>query len=202
MSLPQFTQPQCTSCASSLSPLPPTRPCHEDSSHLVRQRARFTQNGKLTVKTTVVDWFNDSRQEETCHLDLKQKMEHDEKMASMRLKKHKYDLQYGSTPQTPEATIVSSQTTEDKQIEILCLQIRLAELTRENFTCASLSSQIPHPLEELSTPSSGMSGLSFFSNQSQGFTDNNYPASIPHPKVHSSASDDIGTNVVDFNFSA
>jgi hypothetical protein len=156
------------------------------------------QHGKqITAKKTVVDRFNDSRQEETRRLDLKRKMEHDEKMASMRLKKHKYDLQYRSTPRTPEASVVS-QTTEDKQIEILRLQIRLAELTRDNSAHASSSQMSRHPLEEMSTPSSGMTGLSFFGGHSQGFAENN---SSNEAQPSSSSSVDVGADAMGFNFS-
>ena len=94
-------------------------------------------------------------------------------------------------------------TAEDKQIEILCLQIRLAELNRDNSahslssqiphartsssqipharvashafklssqiphasSSCTLSSHIPHHSEEVSTPSSGMSSLSYISSQ-------------------------------------
>jgi hypothetical protein len=118
-------------------------------------------------------------------------MEHDEKMASIRLKRHKYDLRYGpgSTPQTPGSSTAvlatAAATKEDKQIEILRLQIRLAELTRDNSAHASSShassshassSKMPHNslrLEEVSTPSSGMSSLSYPSS----FVDNNFMAS-------------------------
>ena len=52
-----------------------------------------TQHGKQAIaRKTAVDMFNDNRQEETHCLDLKWKMEHNEKMASIRLKKHKYEL--------------------------------------------------------------------------------------------------------------
>ena len=123
-------------------------------------------------------------------------MEHDEKMASIRLKRHKYDLRYGpgSTPQTPGSstpilatrTQAAAATNEDKQIEILRLQIRLAELTRDNTASAhpsgssyhasssqmhasssrALLSQMPlNSLDEVSTPSTGshdgMSSLSY-----------------------------------------
>ena len=159
------------------SPPPSTQPRHP-----TQKRGVATRHGKPTlVKKTAVDRFNDSRQEESRRLSLKRKMEHDEKMASFRLKRHKYDLRYGSTPQTPDsstplfATAVVSA--EDKQIEILRLQIRLAELTRDRDNSASahssssqmphasssrtLTSHIPHHSEEVSTPSSGMSSLSY-----------------------------------------
>ena len=149
------------------------------------------------MKKTAVDRFNESRQEESRRLSLKRKMEHDEKMASFRLKRHKYDLQYGSTPQTPDSPLFATAvvTAEDKQIEILRLQIRLAELTRDRDNSASahssssqiphasrrsrhgalssqmphasssrtLTSHIPHHSEEVSTPSSGVSSLSYIS---------------------------------------
>ena len=130
------------------------------------------------MKKTAIDWFNDSRQDESRRLNSKRKMEHDEKMASIRLKRHKYNLRYGSTPQTPgfstpvlaTQTAQAATTKEDKQIEILRLQIRLAELTQINTAhpssyssssrSHSLSSQIPLNQDSLdvSTPSSG-SGL-------------------------------------------
>ena len=174
-----------------------------------------TRHGKRTLKKTVVDRFNDSRQEESRRLNSKRKMEHDEKMASMRLKRHKYDLRYGSAPQTPglprSSTAVlatPAATKEDKEIEILRLKIRLAELTRDNSAHASSfhassSSQMPHAsssrahasssrahasssrmphdslrLEEVSTPSSGTSSLSYLSgSHNAGFVDNNFMTS-------------------------
>ena len=166
-----------------------------------------TRHGKRTLKKTVVDRFNDSRQEESRRLNSKRKMEHDEKMASMRLKRHKYDLRYGSAPQTPglprSSTAVlatPAATKEDKEIEILRLKIRLAELTRDNSAHASSfhassSSQMPHAsssrahasssrmphdslrLEEVSTPSSGTSSLSYLSGSHNGFVDNNFMTS-------------------------
>lgn len=161
-------------------------------SHPIGKRSVATRPGKPTlVKKTAIDRFNDSRQDENRRLNLKRKMEHDEKMASIRLKRHKYDLRYGSTPQTSAgystpviATTAmtgtqAAATKEDKQIEILRLQIRLAELTRDNSHASSCtsSSQMPHvssshassskmqhnSLEEESTPSSGMSTLSYLS---------------------------------------
>ena len=129
-------------CATSPSPLPSTQPHHATPTHPIRQRGVATQHGKpTTVKKTAVDQLNDSCQEETCYLNL----EHNKKMASIHLKKHKYDLWYGSTPQKlgSPTLVVATQTKEDKQIEILYLQIRLAELTQDNSACASLS-QMPH----------------------------------------------------------
>ena len=152
-----------------------------------------TRHGKPTLtKKTAVDCFNESRQEESRRLNLKRKMEHDEKMASIRLKRHKYNLRYGSTPETrtssstPALVAATRTTKEDKQIEILRLQIRLAELTRDNSSHASShvsssrtsTSQMPRnndcdtwAFEEASTPGSGMSNLSY------GFVDNNFPIS-------------------------
>ena len=127
----------------SLSPPPSTQPHHS-----TQKRGVATRHGKPTlVKKTAVDQFNDSRQEESHHLSLKWKMEHDEKMVSFRLKRHKYDLRYGSTPQTLDSLTplfaTAVMTAEDKQIEILHLQIRLAKLNQDN-SAHSLSSQIPH----------------------------------------------------------
>jgi hypothetical protein len=137
----------------------------------------------MPVKKTAVDRFNESRQEESRRLNLKRKMEHDEKMASFRLKRHKYDLRYGqgSTPETPVAgsstagliATAAAVTKEDKQIEILRLQIRLAELTRDNSAHASSSRS--RAVEGASTPSSGISGISSLSYPGHnGFVDNNY----------------------------
>ena len=160
-----------------------------------------SRHGKPTlVKKTAVDRFNDSRQDENRRLNLKRKMEHDEKMASIRLKRHKYDLRYGSTPghQTPASSsstpamafATTASTKEDKQIEILRLQIRLAELTRDNSAASAhvsnthagntssshaSTSQMLHnslELEDISTPSSGMSSLSYLSSRNNnGFVD-------------------------------
>ena len=172
------------------SPPPSTQARHAAPTHPIGKRGVATRHGRPTLlKKTAVDRFNDSRQEESRRLNLKRKMEHDEKMASIRLKRHKYDLRYGSTPQTPgsstpalaTATATAAATKEDKQIEILRLQIRLAELTRDNSAHASSfhasSSQMPHAsssrmphnslqVEEVSTPSSGMSSLSYLSGTS------------------------------------
>jgi hypothetical protein len=180
--------------ATSASPPPSTQNRHAAPTHPIGKRGvapAAPRHGKPTLlKKTAVDRFNDSRQEESRRLNLKRKMEHDEKMASIRLKRHKYDLRYGSTPQTPGTPVLATAavTKEDKQIEILRLQIRLAELTRDNsaHTSSSLasSSQMPHAssshasssrmsrvrassqmphnsLEEVSTPSSGLSSLSY-----------------------------------------
>jgi hypothetical protein len=150
------------------------------------------------MKKTAVNRFNDSRQEETHRLNLKRKMEHDEKMASIRLKKHKYDLRYGSTlhPSGLPTPAVVTHTKEDKQIEILRLQIRLAELTQDNSTLAS--SEMPlNSLEEVSTPSSGMSGSSYFSGPTRhshnGFVGNNYMTS--EDRYHVSDSEALSVEV-------
>ena len=70
-------------------------------------------------------------------------------MASIHLKRHKYDLRYGSTAQpevlmgysTPVSTTAAAISKEDKQIEILRLQIRLAELNQDS---RASSSKMPH----------------------------------------------------------
>jgi hypothetical protein len=203
------------------------------------------------MKKTAIDRFNDSRQEESHRLNLKRKVEHDEKMASIRLKRHKYDLRYGTgTPQaqtpgfsTPVTVLATAAATkEDKQIEILHLQIRLAELTRDSSAHASLSytsSQMPHhalgqaslsrnsssqihhasksssqshisssqmrhnslqvQVEEVSTPSSGMSSLSYLSGHSHnGFVDNNFMTSKDpgsyHHDVSSAEASSVGVD--------
>jgi hypothetical protein len=144
--------------------------------------------GKPTlVKKTPVDRFNESRQEESRRLNSKRKMEHDEKMASISLKKHKYDLRYGtgSIPQTPGSstaalatrTQAAAMSKEDKQIQILHLQIRLAELTRDNSEsqAAQASSSRSRAVEGMSTPSSGISGMSSISFPGHGgFVDDNF----------------------------
>ena len=90
--------------ATSPSPAPPTstQVCLSTQKRSVATR----RHGKpALVKKTAVDRFNDSRQEESRCLSLKRKMDHNEKMASYRLKRHKYDLRYGSyTPQTPDSS--------------------------------------------------------------------------------------------------
>ena len=189
------------------------------------------------MKRTAVDRFNDSRQEESRRLNLKRKMEHDEKMASIRLKRHKYDLRYGSAPQTPgpstplltTRTAAASATKEDKQIEILRLQIRLAELTRDNSQAArfhassshalsshALSSQMPHNSHEeleVSTPSSGMSSnLSYLTQAGSGqshnsFVNNNFMTSEDPSSFHvadgeaSSVGADVTSWLETYNFS-
>jgi hypothetical protein len=64
---------------------------------------------------------------ETEHLTSKQKMEHDERMMSISLKKRKY--RFASTPTHGSGSPTPSESAEDKQIQILRLQIRLTELT-------------------------------------------------------------------------
>ena len=189
-----------------LSPPPFTQARRPAPTHPIGKRVVATQHGKPTlVKKIAVNRFNDSRQEESRRLNLKQKMEHNERMASIRLKKHKYDIRYGSTgiPQTlgsltPELATAAATSKEDKQIEILRPQIRLAELTRDNSAHASsscaatssskmphaslsrtswpTSSRMPHnslQVEDVSTLSSGMSSLSYLGGLSHdGFVDN------------------------------
>lgn len=75
---------------------------------------------------------------------------------------------------------VVTHTKEDKQIEILHLWIRLAELTWDNSTLA-LSKMPLNFLKEVLTPSSGMSGSSCFSGVTcyshNSFVSNNYMTS-------------------------
>ena len=119
-----------------------------------------TQRGKM--KKTAVDRFNDNRQSETDRLSAKRKMEHDERMASIHLKRRKYKLRFGSTPTTTSRSspgaAMFAESAEDKQIQILRLQIRLAELT-QGGSGSALPSRIQYPqsplhIDELSTPSS------------------------------------------------
>jgi hypothetical protein len=196
--------PSTQPCVASLSPPPSTQPRRLAPIRPIRQKATTIQHGKpIMVKKTAVDRFNDSHQEETRRLDLKRKMQHDKKMASYCLKKHKYNLQYGSTtPQTPDSPVALIQTKEDKQIEILRLQIRLAELTQEN---SASSSQMPHnPLDEVSTPSSGMSGLSQLTGYSHNsFVDDDYMTSKNHYHVSGGEASDVGVAWPEtFNFAA
>jgi hypothetical protein len=192
-------------------PLSPPPSTQARLTHPKLERAVATRHGKRPtpgpslVKKTAVDRFNDSRQEESRRLNLKRKMEHDEKMASIRLKKHKYDLRYGSgsTPQTPLPVAGSSTaavTKEDKQIEILRLQIRLAELTRDNSAYASSSRS--RAAEGVSTPSSGISGISSLSYPGHnGFVDNNdFMTSEDRGEV-SNVGADIGGWPDTYNFS-
>jgi hypothetical protein len=77
------------------------------------------------MKKTTVDLFNDTCQDETWHLDQKWKMDHDKKMASMHLKKHKYELWYWSMPSSMASSHrnpVMGKSMEDKRIQILQLQ--------------------------------------------------------------------------------
>ena len=157
-------------------------------------------------------------------------MEHDEKMASIRLKKHKYNLRYGSTPHmsgspTPAVAAVT-QTKEDKQIEILRLQIRLAELNRDSAAASAHASasapshtslsQMPRnslQVEEASTPSSGMSSsLSYFNGHSchdghnNSFVDNSCMISnhgyVPDASGETSSGVDTTSWSETFNFAA
>lgn len=144
------------------------------------------------VKRTAVDRFNDNRQSETNRLSAKRRMEHDEKMASIRLKRHKYELRFGSTSvmtsrsDSPGLVMSSGGSLEDKQIEILRLQIRLAELTQGNHGAYSRSThtlpsqvQYPHSSDELSTPSSTYTPMPVPSSEAEAsgyITTDNYPA--------------------------
>ena len=107
----------------------------------------------------------------------------------------------------------ASATKEDKEIKILCLKIRLAELTQDNSAHAlsihasssqmphalssraqasssytqALSSQMPHNslrLEEVLTPSSNMSSLSYLGSNHNGFVDNNFMTSLENPGLY------------------
>ena len=174
-----------------LSPPPPTQARHVASTHPIRKRGSETRHGKpILMKKTAVDRFNDSRQEESCRLNLKWKMEHDEKMASICLKRHKYDLRYGSassglgsTPQTPAGSSTpvfanTAATKEDKQIEILRLQIRLAELTREsrdNSAHAS-SSHAPSRASRASSSLSYHNDNSFMTSEGSGLYRHDVPS--------------------------
>lgn len=115
------------------------------------------------MKKTAVDRFADSHESETRRLDLKRKMEHKEKMTSMHLKKHKYELRYGnaatSHAESPSlGPMTTGATKQDKEIQILLLQIKLADIKHD----AAASTFQPHsssPLcsEGSSTPSSSWS---------------------------------------------
>jgi hypothetical protein len=65
-------------------------------------------------------------------------MEHNERMASISLKKCKYELRFAPTPTHGSGSPTTSESAEDKQIQILQLQIRLAELTGEVSHLATL----------------------------------------------------------------
>ena len=112
-------------------------------------------------KKITVDRFNDNRQGETQRLHDKRRMDHNEKMATLHLKKRKYDAKYGVEGSLPAATPAIStamDTKEDKQIQILLLQIKLAEMTRANTSSTSHLPQSPSPFfTDSSTPSSGVS---------------------------------------------
>jgi hypothetical protein len=115
----------------------------------------MTQQGKIIVaKKTPIDRFNDNRQSETERLTSKRKMEHDERMASISLKKRKYELRFASTPTHGSGSPAPSESAEDKQIQILRLQIRLAELTGGHGMCfpssypATTSDRPPPPPPE------------------------------------------------------
>jgi hypothetical protein len=56
-------------------------------------------------------------------------MRHNERMASISLKGRKYELRFASTSTHGSGSPAPSELGEDKQIQILWLQIRLAKLT-------------------------------------------------------------------------
>jgi hypothetical protein len=91
-------------------------------------------------------------------------------------------------------------TKEDKQIEILHLQIRLAKLTWEHSACASSSQMTLNPFEEVSTLSSSMSCPSHFSSHS--FIDNNLMTSDDYCLPNSEAPDIAVGWSETFNFAA
>ena len=155
-------------------------------------------------------------------------MEHDEKMALIHLKKHKYNLWYGFTPHmsgspTPAVAVVT-QTKEDKQIEILCLQIRLVELNQDSAAASahasasapshtSLSQMPRNSLEEASTPRSGMllslsyfNGLNRHDSHNNSFVDNSHMICdhgyVPDASGETSSRLDMTSWSETFNFAA
>ena len=151
------------------------------------------------AKRTAVDRFNDNRESEMNRLSAKRKMEHDEKMASIHLKRRKYELRFGSTPLTtsrsdsPGLVMSSGESLEDKQIQILRLQIRLAELTQGTHggysgSTSALPSQVqyPHSSDELSTPSSTYTPPVVLSSEAEA--SNSYVTIDNHPGMGTSDS--------------
>ena len=131
--------------ALSPSPPPSTQPQVSKASKAPKVTAL---RGKAPMKKTSVDLFNDNRRLETERLTSKRKMDHNERMASIHLKKRKYELRYGSTPNGTESPIPSMSTgstlsAQDKEIEILRLKIRLVELTAVPSLLTAVPS-LPH----------------------------------------------------------
>jgi hypothetical protein len=119
-------------------------------------------HGKV-MKKTAVNRFADSCESETRRLDLKRKMEHEEKMTLMHLKKRKYELRYGNTAMSHAESpsldpTTNGATKQDKEIQILLLQIKLAEIKRD-AAASTFRSHSSSPLysEGSSTPSSSYS---------------------------------------------
>jgi hypothetical protein len=115
------------------------------------------------MKKIAVDRFADSHETETRCLDLKQKMEHKEKMALMCLKKCKYELWYAMTSNTEplEPTITAASTgamKQDKEIQILLLQIKLTEI-KHDTAASTFQAHVSSPFysEGLLTPSGSYS---------------------------------------------
>ena len=124
---------------------------------------------------------------------------------------------------TPAVATVT-QTKEDKQIKILCLQIRLAELNRDSAAASahasasapshtSLSQMPCNSLEEASTPSSRMSlSLSYFNGHSRhdshnnSFVNNSHMISdhgyVPDASGETSSGVDTTSWLETFNFAA
>ena len=149
--------------------------------------------GKM-VKKTAIDRFADSCESETRRLDLKRKMEHQEKMAAMNLKKRKYELRYTTTSNTETLDPTTGATKQDKEIQILLLQIKLAEIKRDTAASTFQShSSSPFYSEGPSTPSSSYSapGPQDFDSMPQDFNSGggsgapaisgNYGTVEPHP---------------------
>jgi len=115
------------------------------------------------MKKTTVNRFADSCESKTQCLDLKWKMEHEEKMMLMHLKKHKYELQCGNAAMSHAESLsldpmTTSATKQDKEIQILLLQIKLAEI-KHDAAASIFQSHSSSPLysEGSSTPSSSYS---------------------------------------------
>ena len=133
------------------------------------------------AKKTAIDRFHDNRQGETRRLETKQKLDHEERMAKIGLKRRKYELRYGSsaTPRSvpsvenspaafaepslmenPPAASMQPASVEENEIKILLLKIKLAELTRDNLTLTSKSLHSTLDSQGLSTPTSTGNSLS------------------------------------------
>ena len=110
------------------------------------------------MKKTAIDRFADGHESETRRLDLKRKIEHQEKMALMNLKKCKYELQYATTSNVETLEPTTGATKQDKEIQILLLQIKLAEIKCDTAASTFQShSSSPFYSEGLSIPSGSSS---------------------------------------------